>query len=154
MDPNANTSWMKEETLNDRDIQFPRPDDRLMTRKSRQSFANINLKSRDGRVEGMDAVLRFDTVSGSEDIWHFGAGAAAGELVFAPRIGGTEEADGYAMTLVHPAGSSTTELAIFAAQDIAAGPIARVLIPFRVPSGFHCNYYSADNVLYQQAITH
>ena len=154
MDPNANTSWMKEETLNDRDIQFPRPDDRLMTRKSRQSFANINLKSRDGRVEGMDAVLRFDTVTGTEDIWHFGAGAAAGELVFAPRIGGTEEADGYAMTLVHPAGSHTTELAIFAAQDIAAGPIARVTIPFRVPSGFHCNYYSADNDLYQQAMAH
>lgn len=152
MDPNGNTSWIKEETLNDRDIQFPRPDDRLMTRKSRHSFANINLKSRDGRVEGMDAVLRFDTVTGTEDIWHFGAGAAAGELVFAPRIGGTEEADGYAMTLVHPAGSSTTELAIFAAQDIAAGPIARVLIPFRVPSGFHCNFYSSDNALYRQAI--
>jgi carotenoid cleavage dioxygenase-like enzyme len=58
------------------------------------------------------------------------------------------------MTLVHPAGSSTTELAIFAAQDIAAGPIARVLIPFRVPSGFHCNYYSADNEFYRQAMAH
>ena len=152
IDPNGNTSWMKEETLNDRDIQFPRPDDRLMSRKTRQSFANINLKSRDGRVEGMDAVLRFDTATGAEDIWHFGPGAAAGELVFAPRVGGTEEADGYAMTLVHPANSATTELAIFAANDIAAGPIARVLIPFRVPSGFHCNYYSSDNPLYRQAI--
>jgi carotenoid cleavage dioxygenase len=73
-----------------------------MTRKSRHSFADINLKSRDGRVEGMDAVLRYDTQTGEEDIWHFGAGAAAGELVFAPRLGSTDEADGYAMTLVHP----------------------------------------------------
>ena len=152
IDPQANTSWMKEETLNDRDIQFPRPDDRLMTRKTRHSFANINLKSRDGRVEGMDAVLRFDTQTGQEDIWHFGSGAAAGELVFAPRVGGTDEADGYAMTLVHPANSANTELAIFAAKDIAAGPIARVIIPFRVPSGFHCNFYSSDNQFYRQAM--
>ena len=39
-----------------------------------------------------------------------------------------------------------------AADDIAAGPIARVLVPFRVPSGFHCNYYSADSRLYGEAL--
>ena len=142
---------LKEETLNDRDIQFPRPDDRLTTRKTRQAFANINLNSRDGRVEGMDAVLRFDTVSGTEDIHHFGNGASAGEFVFAPRLGSTGEADGYAMTIVHPAGNGPSELAIFAAENIAAGPLARVEIPFRVPSGFHCNFYAADSVLYREA---
>jgi carotenoid cleavage dioxygenase len=143
---------MKEEVLNDRDIQFPRPDDRLMTKKSRQSFANINLKSRDGRVEGMDAVLRFDTEKGTEDYYHFGPGSAAGELVFAPRLGSAGEADGYAMTLVHRAGSPTSELAIFRAEEIGGGPVATVRIPFRVPSGFHCNYYSADNSLYREAM--
>ncbi|MFM7350412.1 MAG: carotenoid oxygenase family protein [Erythrobacter sp.] len=139
---------MKEETLNDRDIQFPRPDDRLMTRKTRQSYGNMNLHSLDGRVDGMDAVLRFDTASGKEDYYHFGKGSACGELVFAPRVGARDEADGYAMSLVHRAGAPTSELAIFAATDIAAGPIATVRIPFRVPSGFHCNYYSADNPFY------
>ncbi len=143
---------MKEETLNDRDIQFPRPDDRMMTRKTRHSYGNMNLYSVDGRVDGMDAVLHFDTVSGREDFYHFGPGSAAGELVFAPRVGATDEADGYAMTLVHRANSPTSELAIFAATDIAAGPIATVRIPFRVPSGFHCNYYSADNPFYQAAL--
>lgn len=142
------TASMKEETLNDRDIQFPRPDDRLMTRKTRQSYGNMNLHSKDGRVDGMDAVLRFDTVSGKEDYYHFGKGSACGELVFAPRVGAKDEADGYAMSLVHRANSPTSELAIFAATDIAAGPIASVRIPFRVPSGFHCNYYSADNPFY------
>lgn len=142
------TASMKEETLNDRDIQFPRPDDRLMTRRTRQSYGNMNLHSVDGRVDGMDAVLRFDTVSGKEDYYHFGKGSACGELVFAPRVGAKDEADGYAMSLVHRAGAPTSELAIFAATDIAAGPIATVRIPFRVPSGFHCNYYSADNPFY------
>jgi carotenoid cleavage dioxygenase-like enzyme len=142
---------MREETLNDRDIQFPRPDDRLMTRKTRHAYGNMNLNSVDGRVDGMDAVLRFDTQSGKEDFYHFGPGSAAGELVFAPHVGATHEADGYAMTLVHRANSPTSELAIFAATDIAAGPIATVRIPFRVPSGFHCNYYAADNPFYLAA---
>jgi carotenoid cleavage dioxygenase len=140
---------MKEETLNDRDIQFPRPDDRMMARKTRHAYGNMNLYSVDGRVDGMDAVLHFDTASGKEDFYHFGPGSAAGELVVAPRVGATHEADGYAMTLVHRANSPTSELAIFAATDIAAGPIATVRIPFRVPSGFHCNYYSADNPFYE-----
>ena len=152
IDPHANTDFIKEDILNDRDIQFPRPDDRLMTRKSRHSFANINLKSRDGRVEGMDGALRFDTQTGTEDLWHFGAGASTGEVIFAPAIGATDEAQSYAMTLVHHANSATSELAIFNAMDMAAGPVARVLIPFRVPSGFHCNYYSADSELYAQAL--
>ena len=138
--------------LNDRDIQFPRPDDRRITRPTRQGFANLNLTSIDGRVDGMDAVIRFDTQTGTEDIYHFGAGAAAGEFVFAPRIGAVDEADGYAITIVHPADSATSQLAIFNAMDVAAGPIARVHVPFRVPSGFHCNYYSADNPLYQKAL--
>ena len=145
------TAAMREEVLNDRDIQFPRPDDRLMTRKSRQAFANINLASRDGRVEGMDAVLGFDTVTGREDTWHFGPGASAGEVVFAPRIGSSGEGDGYAMTMVHRHGMPTSELAVFAASDIAAGPLATVHIPFRVPAGFHCNFYAADSALYRQA---
>lgn len=148
----ANSDTVKEEMINERDIQFPRADDRLMTRRTRQAFANLNLNSVDGRVDGMDGVIRYDTQSGTEDIYHFGNGAAAGELVFAPRLGAKGEADGYAMTLVHRANASTSELAIFDAGDLAAGPVASVQIPFRVPSGFHCNYYSADSNLYGQAM--
>ena len=151
-DLTANTDAVKEETLNDRDIQFPRPDDRMMTRASRHGYSNLNLRSVDGRVDGMDGAIHFDTSTGKEDLFHFGAGWAVGELVFAPRLGSTDEADGYAITLVHPANSPTSQLVIFAAKDLAAGPLARVHLPFRVPSGFHCNYYSADSVLYRQAL--
>lgn len=151
IDLTGKSDSVKETVLNERDIQFPRPDDRFMTRKTSQSFANINLNSRDGRIDGMDAVLRFDTATGKEDIYHFGNGTAAGELIFAPKSGSTEEADGYAMTLIHPADSPTSELVIFAANDIAGGPIARVIVPFRISNGFHCNYYPNDSDLYASA---
>jgi carotenoid cleavage dioxygenase len=148
---NAPTVTFREEVINDRDIQFPRPDDRLMTRRSRHAFANSNLYSVDGRVDGMDSVLRVDTVTGQEDLYHFGAGTAAGELIFAPRVGGTDELDGYALTLIHKPEASESELVVFDAKNIADGPVARVVIPFRIPSGFHCSYYSIDNPLYRQA---
>lgn len=151
IDVSAANLGMKEETLNERDVQFPRPDDRFMTRKTRHSFANINLNSRDGRTDGMDAVLRYDTQAGSEDIYHFGDGTSCGEFIFAPRLGATDEADGYAMSLIHRGGSATSELAIFHALDIASGPVALIHIPFRVPAGFHCNFYAADSDLYRQA---
>ena len=52
---------------------------------------------------------------------------------------------------IHKHNAAVSELAVFAAKDIAAGPLALVEIPFRVPSGFHCNYYSADSALYRGA---
>ncbi|MEU8900278.1 carotenoid oxygenase family protein [Nocardia sp. NPDC048505] len=152
IDPRAGTDVVREQVLNDRDIQFPRPDDRLMTRRTDFAFANSNLHSADGRADGMDSVLRVDTRTGAEDLYHFGAGAAAGELIFAPRVGGTTELDGYALTLVHRAGAAETHLEVFDAADLSGGPLARVRIPFRIPSGFHCNYYSVDSPLYRQAM--
>ncbi|BBZ24282.1 carotenoid oxygenase family protein [Mycolicibacter hiberniae] len=152
IDPSAGTDVVDERIISDHDIQFPRPDDRMMTRPSRNVFANSNLHSVDGRADGMDSVLRVDTETGAEDVYHFGDGAAAGELIFAPRIGGADESDGYAVTLVHRAGAAETELVVFDAGNLADGPLARVRIPFRIPSGFHCNYYSADSPLYRQAL--
>lgn len=151
-DMSGKTNSVKEEILCERDIQFPRPDDRFMTRKTSQSYSNSNVLSKDGRIDGMDSMIRFDTKTMKEDLYSFPPGTACGELVFAPKLGAKGEADGYAMGLVHRANARQTELCIFAAKDIAAGPIAKVIIPFQVPSGFHCNYYSADCDLYTHAM--
>ena len=152
IDLSGATNDVKEDTLNDRDIQFPRPDDRFMTRQTRHGYANANQNSVDGRIDGMDSVIHFDTATGKEDIYHFGNGAACGELIFAPKLGSTGEGDGYAMTLVRPPNSSRTELVIFDAQDLAAGPLARAIVPYGIPSGFHCNFYSAESPLYADAL--
>ena len=57
------------------------------------------------------------------------------------------------LPLMSSASRAQSRPGFFAAKDIAAGPIARVLIPFRVPSGFHCNFYAEDNPLYQQTLS-
>jgi carotenoid cleavage dioxygenase len=43
---------------------------------------------------------------------------------------------------IHDSGSGQSEVVILDARDIAAGPIARVQIPQRVPVGFHANWFA------------
>jgi carotenoid cleavage dioxygenase len=44
------------------------------------------------------------------------------------------------MSLVHDAATDRSELVVLAAADPSAGPVARVLLPTRVPVGFHGNW--------------
>jgi carotenoid cleavage dioxygenase-like enzyme len=45
--------------------------------------------------------------------------------------------DGYLMSYVYDAARDASELLILDAGDLAAAPLARVLLPARVPYGFH-----------------
>ena len=61
------------------------------------------------------------------------------------RSGSTEEDDGWLLTFVHDA-VGTTELVVLDAQDFGRGEVARVLLPQRVPYGFHGNWVSDRSV--------
>jgi carotenoid cleavage dioxygenase len=71
-----------------------------------------------------------------------GPGRGAGEPVFVSRPDATAEDDGWLVTLVHDVPRESAELVVIDAQDLAAGPVARVLLPQRVPYGFHGNWVS------------
>jgi carotenoid cleavage dioxygenase len=62
------------------------------------------------------------------------------EAVFVPRTPESEEDDGWLMTFVTDMGTQTSEMAIFGAQDVRAGPVATIRLPQRVPLGFHGNW--------------
>ena len=44
---------------------------------------------------------------------------------------------GYVITFVHDAATEVSECVIIDAQDFEAPPVARIIIPRRVPFGFH-----------------
>jgi len=62
--------------------------------------------------------------------------------VFIGRAGGTAEDDGWLMMMVHDVPNEKAELVILDAQDFDRGEVARVLLPQRVPYGFHGNWVS------------
>ncbi len=90
--------------------------------------------------------LKHDLVGGTREVFDHGAGRAAGEPVFVARPGGTDEDDGWLMTFVHDLTTDRAELVVIDAQDFARGYVAQVMLPQRIPFGFHGNWVSDRSV--------
>ena len=57
-----------------------------------------------------------------------------------PRHVDAAEDDGWLLSLVYDASTERSELLVLPAADPADGPVARVLLPNRIPIGFHGNW--------------
>jgi len=128
---------VKEERLDDRFIEFPRHDERLVGRKNRFGYA-----ARYDMTDGYDfpSLLKYDLEKGSSEEWDPGKGRSPMEPVFVPRHEGAAEDDGWILTWVYDAAGNRSELVVLEAGAFADGPIATVLLPERVPFGFHGNW--------------
>ncbi len=71
-------------------------------------------------------------------------GDTIGEPVFVPRIADAAEADGWLLAVVWRGCENRSDLVVFNAADIAAGPVALVQLGHRIPDGFHGNWVAAD----------
>jgi carotenoid cleavage dioxygenase len=67
----------------------------------------------------------------------FGPARMPGECVLAPRPGGVDEDDAWAITLVYDRAREASELAILDPKRIEGEPVATVRLPCRVPIGLH-----------------
>jgi hypothetical protein len=54
-----------------------------------------------------------------------------------------EEGDGWVLSVIYRGGTDRSDLAIYDAQNLGAGPIALARLPRRVPFGFHGNWRAA-----------
>jgi carotenoid cleavage dioxygenase len=59
------------------------------------------------------------------------------EAPFAPRVGATEEDDGYLVTFMNNAAQRRAACAVFDARDITRGPLCEVELPGFIPLGAH-----------------
>jgi carotenoid cleavage dioxygenase len=124
MDPDAAITSRR---LSDLDAEFPRIDERFAGRRHRHGFFTT-----------FDAIGHRDEADGREVLFRLAPGDTASEPVFVPR--GAGEGDGWLLAVLFRQETLCSELAIFEAMDIAAGPVARALLPYRVPAGFHGNW--------------
>ena len=95
------------------------------------------------RLGDFDAIVRYDDASGDRQVWSAGPSGHVGESVFAPDPHGQSEDDGWLVNAVYDAGTDSTDVCVFDAHDVVAGPIARVHLPRRMPFGFHANWFPA-----------
>jgi carotenoid cleavage dioxygenase len=70
--------------------------------------------------------------------------------VFVERPGAKAEDDGWVLTFVHDGASGASELVVIDAQRFTDPPVARVLLPQRVPFGFHGAFVSSEQLASQR----
>jgi carotenoid cleavage dioxygenase len=131
---------VREEQLDDRAIEFPRVDERLVGRPHRYGWATGLTVSDDAVDFEANAMVRYDGATGATEVVEWGPGRTGGEVVFVPRGADSAEDDGWYLSLVHDRSTDRSELVVLDAAAPAEGPIARVHLPARVPLGFHGNW--------------
>ena len=131
---NLTDGSVREERLDDIASEFPRVNENLLGRKTRYGYSG---KIAASSTPLFDGVIKYDFHNGTSQIHEHGKGRYGGEAVFASSSSASNEDDGWLVTFVYDTSSETSELVVINAQDITSPPVARVLIPTRVPYGFH-----------------
>ena len=137
IDPDAGT--FRTEHYDDRGAEFSRIDDRL-TGQEHRSF--VTTTRTDAVPPGEKNLLQhIDTRTGEITRWDSGDHIFE-EVCFMPAPG-SEPGDGYYVTFRTDRTTLTSDFVIVAADDVAAGPVARIPLPHRVPCGLHGNWFPA-----------
>jgi carotenoid cleavage dioxygenase-like enzyme len=140
---NLTTGKVREEMLNDIPAEFPRVNENFLGRQTRYGYAG---KMAQGSMPLFDGLIKYDHHNGKSQTHEFGRGRYGGEAVFVPFPNATSEDQGWLITFVHDTTEDTSELVVVNAQDVNAEPVARVLIPQRVPYGFHGAWISEEQL--------
>ena len=131
---------VKEETIDDRGMDFPRVADARIGLKNRFGYTLQFNAGNDGNP-AFHGHLKFDMKTGESGLQQYGEGKSAGEPVFVPAPGADPDSDeGWVLSYVHDEKAVRTELAVVDAQRWGEEPVARIPLPQRVPFGFHGSF--------------
>jgi carotenoid cleavage dioxygenase-like enzyme len=131
----------KQAPLSDLRGEFPRLDERLAMLPYRHGYLRCDVPGADGRNSNrQEGLAHVDLHTGNILTWQPAPGDYCGEPLFVPRQPDAAEGDGWLLSLVYRGAENRSDLAVFDASDIAAGPQALVHLSHRVPAGFHGNW--------------
>ncbi|MDO9709277.1 carotenoid oxygenase family protein [Paracraurococcus lichenis] len=136
LDPAAGTDAFRRERLDDMTGEFPRLDERRAGLPNRHGvFVGQSPAVR--RDLALDTLVWCDLANGGRARFTVPEGDALSEAVFVPRDAAAAEGDGWLLTVAWRGAEKRSEVLVLDTQDVAAGPVATVTLPGRVPHGFH-----------------
>ena len=141
-DLTGNTDRFQQTYLDDLTGEFPRIDDRragLANHHGWYACANPELPI----FEGFSGVAHVNGKGERLGKYLLPLGDSISEPVFVERSKDAAEGDGWLLAAVWRANENTSDLAVFNAGDVDAGPVALVHLGHRVPDGFHGNWVGA-----------
>ena len=137
---NTKTGEVKERMLSQTPCDFTRVNDEYACYATRYIYAAVFNATRPFTFDG---VMKYDNAEDVTTEFKYGRDRHGGEAVFAPRIDASSEDDGYLICFIHDEAEDQSECLIIDAQDLAGGPVATIIMPFRVPYGFHSGWVSS-----------
>ncbi|GAA5106393.1 carotenoid oxygenase family protein [Nocardia iowensis] len=130
---NPATGTVSEEYLDDRVVEFPAINHAFGTGQHRYTYI-VGYAGR-GRTE--TSLIKYDRNTGRNWTRDFPHGQVPGEPEFVPAPDARNEDDGWIISMVTGKDGQPSELIILDASDITGPATARVVLPHRLPYGFH-----------------
>jgi carotenoid cleavage dioxygenase-like enzyme len=116
-------------------VEFPRYDLRLTGQKSAWTVLLERSRMMPGAVEGFDSVLTLGPKGMQR--FRYGEDWIAEEHIFVADPDSRGLDAGFLVGTAYDWRAERTALSVFHARDVAAGPVARVLLPYGLPLGLH-----------------
>ena len=147
---NLKTGEVREGDIDDLNTEFNKSNPIFHGVKSKYSYhQRIPLLHEGGHTLRFNGLVKYNNDTGQRKQWDYGEGVYGSEALYAPKIGGNRDSaedDGYVINLVTDSNTWKSDCLVFDATDIEAGPIARVHLPHRVPSGFHASWARGEDL--------
>jgi carotenoid cleavage dioxygenase len=144
IDLTGQTDDVKETPLSDVPGELPRLDERRTGTEYNRGFYNAYGPGRPSALPSFNAIAQLDLASGRTASFAVPDGDALSEPVFVPRSAESPEGDGFLLTVQYIRDENRSDLLILDASDFENGPVARVHLSHRVPSGAHGSWVSAS----------
>lgn len=133
---NLRTGVVQEGTIDDVAAEFPTLNQQFVGRRNRYGYS-ARMVPELLPIFNSDAVIKYDFANDYSEVHQWGSGRYGGESIFVPRANSIQEDDGWLLTFVYDKAFQRSELVVLNAQNITDKPVARILLPQRVPYGFH-----------------
>lgn len=137
------TGSTTEEQMDDEDTEFPVVPTHLVGRDARYSY-NVHIADND--LQLFDGIIKYDLHRGTSEKTLMDGRKWLSEVGFCPRVGATDEDDGYVISFVHDEDADQSSVWVWHAQDIPGGPLCQIKLPVRVPLGFHSTFVREDQL--------
>ena len=142
------TGATTETRLDDRILEFGIINNQFAGVKYRYAYSAV---SRPGWFL-FTGLVKHDMDTGESWTIDFGPERYGSEPGFAPRVGATEEDDGYLITFVSDMIEDRSECVIYDARKLAEGPVCRIILPGRMSSGTHATWSQGETIRASQAV--
>ncbi|MEV0247664.1 carotenoid oxygenase family protein [Nocardia sp. NPDC050712] len=140
---NLRTGATTEEPMDDVNTEFPAIDQGMTGHRGRWSY---QMRLSVDHTMLFDAIVKYDVLTGAKQTQEFGPGIAGSEVTVVPRPGGGGEDDAWLTMFATNIETGASEVWIYDAADLAAGPSCRLGVPVRVPLGFHATWVSGERM--------